>query len=233
MYRMVRDSGDLLDRTSIGIEHGFESPYPKAPHRSIDSLRPCSRRDNSPHPDVLRRPANTSTAALNPRTVHHRPVSSEPYLRRRERHDGCLRGCRNQRSSFGELRGISRLSPVDDTVESFGSRYGSCLLRIQNVASARCPGDLARRSRAGPRLHPGVPNSYPRTDQRRDPRARVGCQAWPALRGCSIGLVIIQSPAINAVTRLGDPTGECPALAIGVIRSSVGRDVVKAMGSKR
>jgi hypothetical protein len=89
-------------------------------------------------PDVLRCPANSSTAALSPRAVHHRPVSSEPYLRRHERHDGYLRGCRNQRSSFGELRGISRLSPVDDTVESFGSRYGSCLLRIQNVASARC-----------------------------------------------------------------------------------------------
>ena len=40
--------------------------------------------------------------------------------------------------------------------------------------------------------------------------------AWPALRGCSIGLVIIQSPAINAVARLGDRAGECPALTIGV-----------------
>jgi hypothetical protein len=51
--------------------------------------------------------------------VHHqhRSVSSEPYLRRRVLHDGCLRGCRNQRSSFWELRGISRLSPVDDTAE--------------------------------------------------------------------------------------------------------------------
>jgi hypothetical protein len=50
-----------------------------------------------------------------------------------------------------------------------------------------------------------------RTDQRRDPRARAGCQAWPALRGSSIELVIIQSPAINAVAPLGDRTGECPA----------------------
>ena len=31
-----------------------------------------------------------------------------------------------------------------------------------------------------------------------------------------IHVVIIQSPAINAVTRLGDRTGECPALTIGV-----------------
>src|SRR5438093_13633583 len=54
------------------------------------------------------------------------------------RHDGYSRGCRNQNSSFRELMAKSRLSPVDETVDAWGSRYASCLLRSQNVASARC-----------------------------------------------------------------------------------------------
>jgi hypothetical protein len=55
-----------------------------------------------------------------------------------ERHDGYSGGCRNQNSSFRELMAKSRLSPVDETADDWGSRYGSCLLRSQYVASARC-----------------------------------------------------------------------------------------------
>jgi hypothetical protein len=54
------------------------------------------------------------------------------------RHDGYSRGCRNQNSSFRELMAKSRLSPVDETADDWGSRYVSCLLRSQYVASARC-----------------------------------------------------------------------------------------------
>jgi hypothetical protein len=52
----------------------------------------------------------------------HQAVSSEPYLRRHGRHDGDVGGCRNQRSSFRELMGYPRLSPVDETAAALGSR---------------------------------------------------------------------------------------------------------------
>src|SRR5215467_227928 len=51
----------------------------------------------------------------------HQPVSSEPYLRRRGRHDGYLGGCRNQRSSSW---GHARLSPVDDPAIALGFPIG-------------------------------------------------------------------------------------------------------------
>jgi Zn-dependent protease with chaperone function len=46
---------------------------------------------------------------------------------------------------------------------------------------------------------------------------------WPALRGCPTGLAIFQSPAINAVTRLGDRAGDCTSLTIGVTEGMLRR----------
>ena len=53
----------------------------------------------------------------------------------------------------------------------------------------------------------------------------------PARRGCPIGLVIIQLPAISAVTQLGD-AGRCPAFTIAVTEGMLRRfslDMLRAV----
>jgi len=45
----------------------------------------------------------------------------------------------------------SRLSPVDETADDWGFRYGSCLLRSQYAASARCRARLIHVKRSAGR----------------------------------------------------------------------------------
>src|SRR5690349_1776977 len=92
-------------------------PYLKAVRRSIDSLRPLFQLQYyTLH--VVRPISRRATQSPCRTLARFVGAISSPS----ERHDGGLRGYRNQRSSFAQLRGFSRLPPVDDTVETFGSR---------------------------------------------------------------------------------------------------------------
>jgi Peptidase family M48 len=54
----------------------------------------------------------------------------------------------------------------------------------------------------------------------------------PARRDCPLGLVVVQSPTINAGTKLGDPAGGCPAFTIGVTEGMLRRlslDMLRAV----
>jgi hypothetical protein len=120
-------------------------PHPPSGRRrtQVAAARPvASPVGNASSPGGPRRGRKRSVPAMCPAVASVRFVGaiSSPS----GRHDGYSRGCRNQDSSLRELMTKSRLSPVDEPADAWGSRYASCLLRSQKVASAR---DAAPRRR--------------------------------------------------------------------------------------
>ena len=86
-------------------------------------------------------PGGPGEAGIEPRRRCSRPshqsVSSEPYLRRQGGMMGIPGDVAIKTRASGDSWRIP-LIPVDETAAAWGSRYPSCLLRSQYVASARC-----------------------------------------------------------------------------------------------
>src|SRR5262249_18568393 len=85
-----------------------------------------------------------------PRRSPHRPVSSEPYLRRLSGMMVILGGCRNQRSSFPELMEPPRLSPVDEHGSTPSALDSIPLCSTSNTSLPRDAGPLRRWLSHGP-----------------------------------------------------------------------------------